>query len=136
MAMDEQQVLSIAELAERGGVSRRTVRYYVQRGLLPAPSGRGRGDHYGPEHLDTLLRIRTWQEQGVSLEAIGALLAGGQSPEPTPAPRPAAQVWTRVVIANGVELSVSAEAHLGASAIQRLVAAVEAALEGNDGHDA
>jgi hypothetical protein len=25
----------IDELAERGGVSRRTVRYYVQRGLLP-----------------------------------------------------------------------------------------------------
>ncbi len=134
--MDDQQVLSIAELAERGGVSRRTVRYYVQRGLLPAPSGRGRGDHYGPEHLDTLLRIRGWQEQGVSLEAIGELLAGGQCPGLPLAPQPAGQVWTRVVVAEGVELSVSTEARLSASAMRRLVAAVEAALEAEDGHDA
>jgi len=30
---------SVGELAELGGVSRRTVRYYVQEGLIPAPLG-------------------------------------------------------------------------------------------------
>jgi len=35
---------SVGELADLGGVSRRTVRYYVQEGLLPTPLGVGRGD--------------------------------------------------------------------------------------------
>jgi DNA-binding transcriptional MerR regulator len=33
----------IDELAELGGVSRRTVRYYVQEQLLPPPLGVGAG---------------------------------------------------------------------------------------------
>ena len=53
---------SIGELAALGGVSRRTVRYYVQRGLLQAPTGLGRGRHYTQRHLDTLIRIRKLQE--------------------------------------------------------------------------
>ena len=39
------------ELAERAGVSARTVRYYVQRGLVPAPEFRGPETAYGPEHV-------------------------------------------------------------------------------------
>ncbi|MBI5833303.1 MAG: MerR family transcriptional regulator [Armatimonadetes bacterium] len=133
--MDEQAVLSIAELAERGGVSRRTVRYYVQRGLLPAPAGRGRGDHYGPEHLTTLLRIRGWQEQGVSLEAIAGLLATGQPSEPPAAVRPAARVWSRIELAPGVELSVAAEASLSVETMRRLADAVRSVLdERGEGH--
>ena len=61
---------TIGELATRGGVSRRTVRYYVQRGLLPAPLGTGRGPHYASEHLEALVRIRDRQRAGVSLEVI------------------------------------------------------------------
>ena len=41
----EQGRYNIDELADLGGVSRRTVRYYVQEGLLPAPLGVGRGRH-------------------------------------------------------------------------------------------
>ena len=32
---------AIGELADLGGISRRTVRYYVQEGLLPPPRGLG-----------------------------------------------------------------------------------------------
>ena len=52
--MTENERYGIAELAALGGVTRRTVRYYVQQGLLPAPLGVGRGRHYGPEHLARL----------------------------------------------------------------------------------
>ncbi|MBA2355458.1 MAG: MerR family DNA-binding transcriptional regulator, partial [Acidobacteria bacterium] len=38
---------AIGDLAALGGVSRRTVRYYVQGGLIPPPEGLGRGNHYG-----------------------------------------------------------------------------------------
>jgi DNA-binding transcriptional MerR regulator len=36
---------AIGDLAELAGVSRRTIRYYVQEGLVPAPLGLGRGSH-------------------------------------------------------------------------------------------
>ncbi len=78
--MDDARI-SIGEIAERGGVTRRTVRYYVQRGLIPEPLGRGRGEHYGAEHLAALLRVKSLQEQGATLEEIRRHLAG----EPAPA---------------------------------------------------
>ena len=65
--------LKIDELAERGGVTRRTVRYYVSSGLLPAP---GSGAAYGQEHLDALTAIKRLQSEGLSLRAIGERLAG------------------------------------------------------------
>jgi DNA-binding transcriptional MerR regulator len=51
-------------------VSARTVRYYVQRGLLPAPVFRGRDTVYSDEHLLKLKAIRHLQERFVSLDAI------------------------------------------------------------------
>ena len=99
----------IAELAELGGVSRRTVRYYVQEGLLPAPLGVGRGRHYGPVHLEQLLRVKALQEEGRSLTEIRAILAGNRDAGgghrlPT---RPPRSPWTRLELAPGVELHVA-----------------------------
>ena len=68
--MSEGPRYAIGDLAELGGVSRRTVRYYVQENLLPAPLGVGRGNHYGPAHLDRLLQVKALQEAGRSLEEI------------------------------------------------------------------
>ena len=68
------RLYGIDELADRAGVSRRTVRFYVQRGLLDAPRGLGRGKHYGDAHLQSLLRIRALQEAGVPLALIAAQL--------------------------------------------------------------
>ena len=67
---------AIGDLADLGGVSRRTVRYYVQEGLLPAPLGVGRGNHYGREHLDRLLQVKALQEAGRSLDEIRRVLDG------------------------------------------------------------
>ncbi len=75
--MPEETRFAIGDLADRGGVSRRTVRYYVQEGLLPAPLGVGRGNHYGREHLDQLLRVKVLQESGLTLDEIRQSLAGG-----------------------------------------------------------
>jgi DNA-binding transcriptional MerR regulator len=46
------------------------VRYYVQRGLLPAPVFRGRDTVYSSEHLLRLKAIRRLQERFLSLDAI------------------------------------------------------------------
>ena len=74
--MPEEPRYAIGDLADLGGVSRRTVRYYVQEGLLPAPFGVGRGNHYGPEHLDQLLRVKALQEAGRTLDEIRRALNG------------------------------------------------------------
>jgi DNA-binding transcriptional MerR regulator len=125
----EQARFGIDELADFGGVSRRTVRYYVQEGLLPAPLGVGRGRHYDQSHVDRLLRVKALQEAGRSLDEIRALLqsparpstrlgttpagslAFATAPEspaspalPGPIPRSA---WRRLELAPGVELHVS-----------------------------
>lgn len=117
---------SVGELADLGGVSRRTVRYYVQEGLLPAPFGVGRGDHYGRVHLDRLLQIKALQEAGRSLDEIRQAMGEGSAqsatPVATPAPIPR-EVWRRLSVAPGVELHVSSDVRLPSpSRLQELAA--------------
>ncbi|MFP2929597.1 MerR family transcriptional regulator [Pyxidicoccus sp. 3LG] len=64
----------LAELAAEAGVSPRTVRYYVQRGLLPAPPFKGPDTVYGEEHLVRLKAIRVLQARFLPLDAIQAEL--------------------------------------------------------------
>ena len=64
----------MAQLAGRAGLAPRTVRYYVQRGLLPAPVFRGADTTYGEEHLLRLKAIRRLQERFLPLDAIQAEL--------------------------------------------------------------
>lgn len=119
---------SIGELAKLGGVSRRTVRYYVQRGLLEAPTGLGRGRHYTQRHLDTLIRIRKLQEAGRPLAAIGNRIGPGPEPESPASPRPPRfATWTRIEIADGVELHLrdlrldSRQARAAGEAISKII---------------
>ena len=109
----------IEELADLGGVSRRTVRYYVQEGLLPAPLGKGRGRHYAREHLERLLRVKAMQERGLplaairaSIEAPGGERAGRAADRAALRPAPALwapprSAWARLELLPGVELHVS-----------------------------
>jgi DNA-binding transcriptional MerR regulator len=96
---------SIAELAAAGGVSRRTVRFYVQRGLLPPPGSLGRGARYTDEHLARLIAIKGWQEQGVPLEEIRDRPAQPRGVEAAPGPGTG---WFRQPLAPGFELHVAA----------------------------
>jgi DNA-binding transcriptional MerR regulator len=119
--------LSIGELAEAAGLSRRAVRFYVQQRLLPTPLGRGRGRHYDASHLGRLRQIGDLQAAGHSLDAIRRILDGKpvEPPAASPAdhrdngasrparPRPAlsAELWTRLRLADGVELSFDTTKH-------------------------
>ena len=77
---------AIGDLARLAGVSRRTVRYYVQEGLIPPPLGVGRGNHYGPEHLDRILHVKAMQEAGRTLGEIRDTAAGARVPLAAEAP--------------------------------------------------
>lgn len=124
---------SITELAELGGVTRRTVRYYVQRELLPKPLGTGRGRHYSQAHLAALLRVVELQRAGVPLARIpDRLRAGGaeQVSRPSkPTPESSQAVWTRFVIAEGVEVHLQGANALDSARLARLSQAVLDVLE-------
>lgn len=98
---------SIDELSVLAGVTPRTVRYYIAEGLVDRPIGEKRGAHYVRRHLEQLLLIRRWTDAGLSLERVRELLSG--APE-DPAPRRAApgsiEVWSRVTVADGLEIHV------------------------------
>ena len=67
--------LKLDELAEQAGTSPRTVRYYVQRGLLPGPTFRGKDTVYSRDHLVRLRAIKRLQERFMPLDGIQAELA-------------------------------------------------------------
>jgi len=113
--MTDEARYAIGDLADLGGVSRRTVRYYVQEGLLAAPYGVGRGNHYGREHLDQLLRVKALQEGGRTLDEIrDALGQSGRRRALTlkTAEPPPRTLWRRLTLAPGVELHVSGDVRL------------------------
>lgn len=68
--MAEDVGLDLRELSERAGVTVRTVRYYVQQGLLPSPVAAGPATRYGHGHLDRLRLIRKWQDEYLPLAVI------------------------------------------------------------------
>jgi DNA-binding transcriptional MerR regulator len=64
------EIFDLGELAERAGVTPRTVRYYIQQGLLSPPSARGPGAHYDRAHLDRLSLIKRLQREHLPLAEI------------------------------------------------------------------
>lgn len=60
----------IGELAEKAGVTKRTIHYYVSRGLLPAPQGTGLGTTYNDEHLYRIKLIKKMQDEYLPLDEI------------------------------------------------------------------
>lgn len=93
---------TIGELVQATGVSRRTIRYYVQLGLVPPPKGAGRGHYYEEEHLERLNRIREFRDRGFSLERIRMVLEGGGGEIRIPE----VELVARIPLADGVDLMI------------------------------
>lgn len=70
--MDEQYL--IHEVAEKAGVSTRTIRYYISEGLLPQPSTRGRYSYYDPAYIDLIRLIRQLKDSFLPLKEIKMLV--------------------------------------------------------------
>ena len=67
--------LDLTELCHAAKVTPRTVRYYIQQGLLPAPESRGPGAHYNEGHLARLRLVRRLQREHLPLGEIRERLA-------------------------------------------------------------
>ena len=113
--------LTLDDLCDRTGESRRTVRFYILNGLLSAPVGQGPAARYPASHTLRLRVVRRMQDEGMQLSrirqltvdlddtALQQLLDGarpltpmsGLQPEPRPAtpqieaPAHASEGWRR-----------------------------------------
>ena len=101
------RTFTLDEVCTLVDLPKRTVRYYIQLGLVNRPEGETRAARYFPRHVEQLLQIRKWTEAGVSLERIRELLSGEAPPVP-PRPRAAGtvEVWSHLVVADGIELTL------------------------------
>lgn len=122
-AQADSERYSLDELAALAGVTARTVRYYIAQGLVERPQGEKRGAHYLRRHLEQLLLVRRWSDAGLSLERIRELLAGApEDPPPRPARPGTVEVWSRVLLADGLELHIEpARAGLDSQQLRDLV---------------
>jgi len=106
--MQDEKTFTLDEIAALAELPRRTVRYYIQSGLIDRPHGVGKGAYYTQRHVEQLLLVRKWQLAGLSLKRIGELLrqqATGLLP-PTPRRPGTVEVWSHLVVADGVELTL------------------------------
>lgn len=106
--MTMEQEFSITDLCALTDLSTRTVRFYIQQGLVARPQGEKKGAKYSKSHLDQLLSIKKWQAAGLSLERIKELMAEpdlGAVPLKPKWPG-MVEVWSHMHIADGVELHV------------------------------
>lgn len=104
----ENRVYTLDELCTLVDLPKRTVRYYMQLGLVSRPEGEKRGAFYTGQHLEQLLTIRKWQQAGLSLDRIRELLAGQVDGLPPPRPRSpgTVEVWSHLVVADGLEIKL------------------------------
>ena len=103
--------LGIDDLCRLTGLTRRTVRFYIQKGLLEKPFGEKKGAWYSQEHLERLVRIRQLSASGLSLDAVARLLddsadGGGSASVSLPG---AVSVKSHITVARGIEVVVSPE---------------------------
>ncbi len=105
------ETYSLEQLSEMADVPIRTIRYYIQRGLVSRPEGEKKGAYYTRLHLEQLLQIRKWVGAGMSLDRAAALLHGDMpAAAPDSSTLPPQSLTRREVsvysLAEGVELVI------------------------------
>lgn len=92
---------TLEELERQTGVARRTIRFWISRGLLPGPEIAGRNARYGSHHLQRIEEIGRLQREGLTLTEIAAK---AEPEQPKPSAEPVA--WWQVPVADGVQVWV------------------------------
>jgi len=123
---DNTRKFSLDDLCSLSDTTKRTVRYYMQIGLVDGSIGSTKAAHYSPKHLEQLLTIRKLSDAGVSLERIRDVLSGEAPPVPPRRRQPGSvEVRSHLFVAEGVELEISPErSGLSPEQIRALVRAV------------
>jgi DNA-binding transcriptional MerR regulator len=73
--MPSESEYNLQDLSDLGGVTPRTIRYYIAQGLLPSPAKAGPGATYADGHLNRLRLIKRLQREHLPLAEIRSRLA-------------------------------------------------------------
>lgn len=129
--INQAQTFTLDELCSLTDLTKRTVRYYVQIGLVNRPEGETRAAKYSPQHLEQLLLVKKWTAAGVSLDRIRELLQGGTAPVPDRGRAPGSiEVCSHLHISDGLELVIEpTRANLSPEQLRHFVRTVMSAYE-------
>ena len=106
----DSKTFSLDELCRLTGYPKRTVRYYIQLGLVSRPVGEVRAARYSEEHLGQLHKIRELSTAGVSLGGIREVLAGREPPVPPRQRMPGTmEIRKHIHVAPGMEFQIAPE---------------------------
>ena len=98
---------TLNELCVLADLPVRTVRYYVQNGLVDKPQGETRAARYGARQLEQVLLIKKWTAAGVSLDRIRELLQGEEAPVPARVRKAGSvEVWSHLHVSDGLEVAI------------------------------
>lgn len=104
---DSEQSFTLNELCVLADLPVRTLRYYVQNGLVDRPDGETRAARYATRHLEQVLLIKKWTTAGVSLERVRQLLRGEEAPIPAqPKKAGSIEVCSHLHVADGLEVVI------------------------------
>lgn len=108
---------TLAELVDASGLPERTIRHYIQAGIVAPALGRGRSRYFTPHHLEQVMRVADLREKRYSLEEIRGMLA--PAPEPASDELSATDRWERFVLHPDLELHLRSDAPEGVRALAR-----------------
>ncbi|MDF2177935.1 MerR family transcriptional regulator [Aliiglaciecola sp. CAU 1673] len=99
---------NLDELEQLTGLARRTIRYYIQKGLVEAPFGARKTPRYTARHVEQLLQVRKYKEAGLNLARIAALLGKDEEGSASSDDMDIGdvRVITRMQIASGITLDI------------------------------
>ena len=98
------------ELSALVDMTPRTIRFYIQEGLVERPLGQNRGAYYTDRHLRQLMTVKKYRDMGVSLERIAQILNEEDRDYSEPKFKSGVlEVISRIHLMDGVELSINPE---------------------------
>jgi DNA-binding transcriptional MerR regulator len=101
------QEFTLNDLCVLADLPVRTLRYYVQTGLVDKPDGETRAARYGSKHVEQVLLIKKWTASGVSLERVKELLHGAEPAIPTRSKKAGSiEVCSHLTVADGLEMVI------------------------------
>ena len=128
--------LTLEQLSALTDLPLRTIRYYIQLGLVDRHEGDRKHARYTQRHLDQLLQVRALADQGTPLERIKQLMTGQLPPPPAPRAPGDIAVISKVFVAPGVELHIEPQtAGLPPEKLRQFVRTVLSNWEEIHGHE-
>ena len=133
---------TLNELCVLADLPVRTLRYYVQNGLIDRPDGETRAARYGAKHLEQALLVRKWTAAGLSLERVKELLHGEESVVPAKSKKAGSiEICSHLTVTDGLEVVIEpSRAGLTPEQVREFVkgvmalyAAITSAKEAEDG---